>query len=50
MLKSMYKKFMLRHGASVLALVLFIGQLSASVACKGEYYQPKVPEQLLKQK
>lgn len=48
MLKKMYEKFLLRHGAAVLAFVLFIGQLSANVACKGEYYQPKVPKQLLK--
>lgn len=48
MLKKMYKQFMLHHGHSILAFVLFVGHLSTSVACKGDFYQPKVPDQLLK--
>lgn len=44
----MLKKFILRHSAVLMAAVLFIGQLSANLACDGPYYQPKVPKQLLK--
>lgn len=44
----MLKKFIIRHSAALMAAVLFIGQLSANLACDGPYYQPKVPAQLLK--
>lgn len=47
MLKNLYKRFVQRHGHAVLAFLLFIGQLSAGLACKGDFYQPEVPEQLL---
>ncbi len=48
MLRKIGKRIMLRYGSSILALVLFVGQLSANVACKSDFYQPKVPKQLLK--
>ena len=44
----MLKKFIIRHSAILLSASLFIGQLSANIACSGPYYQPKVPSQLLK--
>ena len=48
LLKKVCKKLLLRYGHAALALALFVGQLSVNVACKGDYYQPKVPKQLLK--
>lgn len=46
----MLKKFIMRHSQAFLAMALFVGQVSANLACKNKYYQPKVPAQLLKNK
>lgn len=44
------KAFFLKYSSLLMAAVLFVGQLSTNVACSGEYYQPKVPEKMLKRK
>ena len=46
--KTIFKRLMLQCGSSAVALALVVGQLSANVACKSQFYQPKVPAQLLK--
>ncbi len=40
----------LKAGSTLMQIVLWIGQMSTNVACVGEYYQPKVPEKMLKNK
>lgn len=32
----------------LMQFVLFVGQLSTNVACAGEFYQPKVPDKMMK--
>jgi len=43
----MLKKFVTRYGTALVTAALFIGQLSANLACDGPFYQSKVPAQLL---
>lgn len=38
----------LKAGSVLMQAVLWIGQMSTNVACVGEFYQPKVPEKMLK--
>ena len=42
----MIKKFVSRYGFKLAALAF--GQVSASIPCRGDLYQPKVPQELLK--
>lgn len=42
------KKLLAKASTMFLGAVLFVGQLSANVACFGEYYQPEVPAKLKK--
>lgn len=44
----MLKKFFARFGVAFAAAALFIGQISANLPCDGPFYQPKVPEKLIK--
>lgn len=47
-MKKISKNLLLKYGSAAVAMALVVGQLSASVACKSQFYQPKVPAQLLK--
>lgn len=40
------KKVILKIGSIFASMVMFAGIVSASGACYGPYYQPKVPEKL----
>lgn len=42
------KHFITKLSTAFLACVLFVGQLSANLACFGDYYQPEVPAELKK--
>lgn len=42
------KKIVLKIGSIFTAVVMFAGTMSASGACLGPYYQPKVPEKMKK--
>lgn len=44
----MLKNFVLRYSHIILTVALFVGNISANLACRGNFYQPKVPQQLLK--
>ena len=44
----MIKKFVSKYGFKLAALALVIGQVSASIPCRGDLYQPKVLQELLK--
>ncbi len=44
----MLKKFIIRHSVMLLSAALVVGKASANLACDGPFYQPKVPQQLLK--
>lgn len=46
----MLKKLVAKYGHVFAAVTLLVGQLSANLACSGPFYQPEVPEQLLKEK
>lgn len=42
------KKFLTKTTSAFLAFTFFVGQLSANMACWGDYYQPEVPAELKK--
>lgn len=42
------KKLVLKVGSIFTAVVMFAGTMSATSACYGSYYQPKVPEKMKK--
>ncbi|MBQ3510606.1 MAG: cyclic lactone autoinducer peptide [Peptococcaceae bacterium] len=44
----MLKILISHYGHAFAAFTLFVGQLSANLACDGPFYQPEVPKQLLK--
>lgn len=39
---------LIKLSSVLMQIVLLVGQLSTSVACAGECYQPKVPETMRK--
>ena len=39
--------FMVKVISALMQLALLIGQWSTNITCFGEYYQPKIPEEML---
>lgn len=44
----MIKKLLSKYGYKLAAVALLIGQLSAYMPCRSEFYQPEIPKELLK--